>query len=93
MNNTTRSEPLDSGSVIVDARGLKCPAPVIALARAARRLDTGTIEVLADDVAARTDIPAWCAMKGATLVSATTQDAWDHYVVEVHDPEAPGTAP
>lgn len=39
--------------------------PVIELARAAIPLPAGTtITVLADDPAARADIPAWCRMKG-----------------------------
>lgn len=53
----------------LDERGRACPAPVIALGRAATGLGPGaTIELLADDPAARTDVPAWCRIRGATLV-------------------------
>ena len=53
----------------VDARGLRCPLPVIRLARAAQRAPDGTvIEVWATDPAARADIPAWCRMRGQTLL-------------------------
>lgn len=49
----------------LDVRGMLCPLPVIALARAASGLSAGTvIVVLADDVAARSDIPAWTRLKG-----------------------------
>jgi tRNA 2-thiouridine synthesizing protein A len=55
--------------VVVDARGLRCPLPVIRLAEAARHAEGGTlVEVLATDPAAKADIPAWCRMRGQQLV-------------------------
>ena len=52
----------------VDARGLRCPLPVIHLATAARDAPAGTlITVLATDPAARHDIPAWCRMRDHEL--------------------------
>ena len=56
----------------VDARGLRCPLPVIRLAAAARGTPAGTrIVVLASDPAARHDIPAWCRMRDHELLEAT----------------------
>jgi tRNA 2-thiouridine synthesizing protein A len=56
----------------VDARGLRCPLPVIRLAEAARDAPAGTrIVVLASDPAARHDIPAWCRMRGHWLLEVT----------------------
>ncbi len=50
--------------LVVDARGLRCPLPVIRLAEAARDATQDTvIEVWATDPAARADIPAWCRMR------------------------------
>lgn len=52
----------------LDARGLKCPLPVIQLARLARELPSGTVLLaLADDPAAEADIPAWTRMRGHTV--------------------------
>ncbi|PRY62669.1 tRNA 2-thiouridine synthesizing protein A [Knoellia remsis] len=52
----------------LDARGLKCPLPVIRLARIARAADPGTVLLaLADDPAAEADIPAWARMRGHTV--------------------------
>ena len=54
---------------VVAARGLRCPLPVIMLARAARELPGGTrVRVLSTDPAARLDVPAWARMRGHTLV-------------------------
>lgn len=67
---TTPSTP-----VVVDARGLRCPAPVIRLARAARDVTAGTeLTVLATDPAAVHDVPAWARMRGHELVSSTADD-------------------
>ena len=50
---------------MVDARGLRCPLPVIRLAQAAADLPAGSVVVLlATDVAARHDVPAWARMRG-----------------------------
>jgi TusA-related sulfurtransferase len=58
---------------VLDARGLLCPAPVIALARRVTEVAIGDeVEVWADDPAARHDIPAWCRMTGQVLVESST---------------------
>ncbi|MHB1473522.1 MAG: sulfurtransferase TusA family protein [Dermatophilaceae bacterium] len=73
-------------SVEVDARGLRCPLPVIRLAAAARDAPVGTgIIVLASDPAARHDIPAWCRMRGHELREMTqvSDPAYLRFVVVV----------
>lgn len=67
----------DEPDVRVDARGLLCPQPVLLLARVAKTERGALVEVLADDPAAATDIPAWCRMRGAELVDADPEGgAW-----------------
>lgn len=52
----------------VDARGLRCPIPVVRLARHVQELAPGDeVVVLASDPAAQWDIPAWARMKGHVL--------------------------
>jgi tRNA 2-thiouridine synthesizing protein A len=52
-------------TAVVDARGLRCPLPVVRLAQRARDAAPGdVIEVWATDPAARADIPAWCRLRG-----------------------------
>ena len=76
--------------LVVDARGLRCPAPVIALARAARTAAPGTeLTVLATDPAARHDVPAWARMRGHAMVSSTEDDGVLHLTVRL----SPATAP
>jgi cysteine desulfurase len=58
-----------SSSVTVDSLGKLCPVPVIELAKAIGEVPVGgVITVLADDEAARLDIPAWCEMLGHTYL-------------------------
>jgi len=54
--------------LLLDERGRLCPIPVIALARAvAADPSPARVLLLADDPAAETDVPAWCAMRGRHL--------------------------
>lgn len=55
----------EGAQTIVDARGLKCPWPVLRAARAMRECDE--ILLLADDPVARTDVPALAQAHGWTL--------------------------
>ena len=56
---------------ILDARGKRCPLPVILLARLVPDVDIGSVvRVLADDPAAAVDIPAWCRMRGQEYVGS-----------------------
>lgn len=54
----------------VDARGLRCPLPALRLARAVREDGPGPYLLLADDPAARQDIPALCSERGWQLLEA-----------------------
>lgn len=54
--------------LVVDARGLRCPLPIIRLAARARGEPSGTVLVLlSDDPAAELDVAAWCRMRGHVL--------------------------
>jgi tRNA 2-thiouridine synthesizing protein A len=58
-------------TLTIDALGRKCPIPIIMLADQIRDIPLGAIvSVLADDPAAYTDVPSWCAMKSQEFVYA-----------------------
>ena len=77
---------MNDGPPIVDARGTRCPVPVIRLARAARDLPAGaTLVLLADDDAAWSDVPAWARMKGHA-VSLHEDESWTEYRVVLSAP-------
>ncbi|MBV2353595.1 aminotransferase class V-fold PLP-dependent enzyme [Streptomyces sp. J2-1] len=75
------TEPGPAG-LVVDSLGKRCPIPVIELARVFPEVPVGsTVRVLADDEAARLDIPAWCAMRGQEYVGEEAAERGAVYVV------------
>jgi TusA-related sulfurtransferase len=71
-------------AVLVDARGLRCPLPVIRLAERALAAGPGVvIEVWASDPAARADIPAWCRLRGHDYLGAADREGHTAYRVRV----------
>ncbi|MFI8187885.1 cysteine desulfurase/sulfurtransferase TusA family protein [Streptomyces sp. NPDC085946] len=72
----------EAGAVVVDAVGRRCPIPVIELAKVIGDVPVGgTVRVLADDEAARLDIPAWCEMRGQEYVGEEPAERGSAYVV------------
>ncbi|MCL3862155.1 sulfurtransferase TusA family protein [Actinotalea sp. K2] len=69
MSTSPQAQPPPERTLVVDARGLACPLPVIRLAAAARAATPGTVvTVWWTDPAARHDVPAWARMRSHTLV-------------------------
>lgn len=69
--------------LVIDALGRKCPIPIIMLAERIREVPVGqVVAVLADDAAARTDVPAWCRMKSQDFVREETlqQGGWGFHI-------------
>jgi tRNA 2-thiouridine synthesizing protein A len=74
--------PAPAPSLTIDALGKKCPIPIIMLAERIGEVPLGqAIEVLADDPAAKTDIPAWCMMKSHEFLYTTDRPVGWSFVV------------
>lgn len=67
----------------IDCRDLRCPMPVVELARRIDGVAVGeTVAVVARDVAARADVPAWCRIRGQEYLGEdTASDGVPRYVV------------
>ena len=67
----------------LDCRGLRCPQPVIELARHLGDVEVGgLLAVVATDPAAGPDIRAWCRMKGQEFVGGDlSSDGTPRYIV------------
>ena len=67
----------------LDCRGLRCPLPVIKLARRIGEVPTGgVVGVVTLDPAARVDVPAWCRMRDQEYLGETTAvDGVPRYLV------------
>ncbi|MGW5252373.1 aminotransferase class V-fold PLP-dependent enzyme [Streptomyces sp. NPDC004012] len=69
-------------ALVVDALGKVCPIPVIELAKVIGGVPVGgTVRVLADDEAARLDIPAWCEMRGQQYMGEEPAERGSAYLV------------
>ena len=61
--------------VLVDARELMCPMPVMAATKAMRRMEEGQVlKVMATDRGALSDIPAWADSTGNVLIDSGEVD-------------------
>jgi tRNA 2-thiouridine synthesizing protein A len=69
-------------SEVVDARGLRCPLPIIRLAAVAKEAAPQTVLTLwSTDPAAEPDVAAWCRMRGHELLDQVPDG--DHLVSRV----------
>lgn len=65
----------ETAALTLDCRGMRCPLPVIELARRIADVDVrAVVEVVADDPAAASDVPAWCRMREHEYVGSRRAD-------------------
>jgi tRNA 2-thiouridine synthesizing protein A len=65
---------MNKPSIIIDAKGLFCPVPIVKVAEAIRNIDSGMlVEIISDDAAIRHDMPAWCKSTG-NVIEAVKQE-------------------
>jgi len=70
----TQDQRLDDNAMVIDARGLSCPLPVLRLRKRLMSLEAGAVvALLATDRTALRDVPAFCAAQGhqVTLLHET----------------------
>ena len=66
--------------VVIDARRLLCPMPVIRVQNRVAELSAGTlVEVVCSDPGALNDIPSWCRINGHRVVKTSRSE--DEYLV------------
>ncbi|WP_417583718.1 sulfurtransferase TusA family protein [Pelagibacterium sp.] len=76
---------------VIDARGLKCPLPVLKLEKVLAGTSAGeSIAVLANDPVARIDIPLYCQLQGHGLEMHDEKTFIRFVVTKVPDPESAG---
>jgi len=79
----------------VDCRGQRCPAPILATAKAAKTIGSsgGFLEIAADDDAFPFDIRAWCRSSGAELVELVSTQGTFTARVRVKGSNGAGSTP
>ena len=69
-------------TLVVDARRLLCPLPVIRLQQAVAKLDGGVhVTVICTDPGALHDIPAWARIHGHSVVETRSEGREHHITV------------
>lgn len=73
-------------AVVLDAKGLRCPLPVLKARKALKDVPPGgVLRILATDPGAPKDFVAFCATTGARLLSSTEEPA-GVFVMEIEKP-------
>ena len=74
--------------VLVDARELMCPMPVMAATKAARRLEPGQLmKVMATDKGALSDIPAWAEANNHEVPSTSEEGSDLVFMIRIGEPD------
>lgn len=77
---------MEENAVIVDARNLLCPMPVIRVQNVIEDLPAGTmIKAVCTDPGVLHDIPAWVRVHGHELISTSEEDGEYIVTVKVRD--------
>ena len=68
----------------LDARGLMCPMPIVQLAKKVKGMQSGQVlELLADDVGSKDDVPAWASRTGNELVGTEQEGKVFKFYIKV----------
>ena len=68
----------------LDARGLMCPMPIVHLAKKVKELSSGQVlELLADDIGSKDDIPAWTNRTGHQLLGMEEEDKVFKFYIKI----------
>ncbi len=74
--------------VLVDARELMCPMPVMAATKAARRMEPGQMmKVMATDKGALSDIPAWAEANNHEVTSTSEEGSDLVFMIRIGEPD------
>lgn len=66
---------------VLDCRGMRCPRPIVEMAKKMRTLTPGQVlELWATDPVAQKDVPAWCQKTGNHLVGQESGEFFRFYV-------------
>jgi len=79
----TQSTPAQTPQLTtLDARGLKCPMPIVKTAQAIKTIASGDLlEVLTTDPGAVADFAAWSRTTGNTIVEQSVDDSVYRFVL------------
>ncbi len=71
-----------TADITIDAKGQKCPMPVLLTSRGIKKIEPGQIMLVeATDGGSKSDIPSWAKDTGNELLEATSEDGVHRYLI------------
>lgn len=72
----------DTFHLTIDAKGQKCPMPVLLASRGIKKIESGQLMLVeATDGGSKSDIPSWAKDTGNELVETSSADGIYRYVI------------
>lgn len=73
----------EAPDIVIDARGLNCPLPVLRLRKRLQELPAGgRVVLLTSDPAALRDVPAFCEAQGHALLETSPEDRTTRFRIQ-----------
>lgn len=77
---------IDAEAERIDARGLRCPLPVLKLEKTLDRMTAGqSLQLLADDPIAKLDVPLFCKKHGHACTMTDKDGATEFAITKSSD--------
>jgi tRNA 2-thiouridine synthesizing protein A len=71
-----------SVDLTIDAKGQKCPMPVLLASRGIKKIESGQVMLIeATDAGSKSDIPSWAKDTGNELLESSSADGIYRYVI------------
>lgn len=71
-----------SADLTIDAKGQKCPMPVLLASRGIKKIESGQVMLIeATDGGAKSDIPSWAKDTGNELLETSNADGIFRFVI------------
>ncbi len=71
-----------TADITIDAKGQKCPMPVLLTSRGIKKIDPGQLMLVeATDGGSKSDIPSWAKDTGNELVETSEDDGVFRYLI------------
>jgi len=69
--------------VKLDCKGMMCPMPIVHITKKMKTMEPGTVlEVVADDVGSKEDIPAWANRTGNELLETREEHGNYFFIIK-----------
>jgi len=82
LHNRAKPRGIKMKDETLDCTGLMCPMPIVKLAKKMKEMKAGEVlELIADDVGSKEDVPAWCKRTGNELVDMKEEEGKFYYYV------------